>query len=129
MSQNFKILFFLKKGRTRDRNSLPLYVRIPINGKRAEWSAQRNCDPLKWNQTLERATGPKEETMILNQFLDAIRANVFSIQNEYTLRNEPLNAEFVRQKIQFAEEEKMQTLLEVYSYHNTIMSNSRKWLE
>jgi hypothetical protein len=73
MSQNFKVLFFLKKGKRTNQKSLPIYVRVTINRKRAEWTCQRNCDPAKWNQQTGRATGnclsPLEGwTKIVNQF-------------------------------------------------------------
>jgi site-specific recombinase XerD len=118
MSQNFKILFYLKKGRNRNEKSLPIYVRLTINGERAEWTCQRNCDPVKWNQHTGRAIGNKDETKILNQHLDAIQANIFQVQKEYTLRNEPVAAAQVRAKILHETEEKNHSLIEVYQYHN-----------
>lgn len=32
MSQNFKILFFLKKGKGNNQRSIPIYVRVTVNG-------------------------------------------------------------------------------------------------
>jgi hypothetical protein len=82
MSQNFKILFFLKKGRNRNEKSLPIYVRVTTNGERVEWTCQRNCHQVKWNQQTGRAIGNKDETKSLNQYLDAILANIFQVQKE-----------------------------------------------
>ena len=118
MSQNFKILFYLKKGRNRNEKSLPIYVRLTINGERAEWTCQRNCDPVRWNQQSGRAIGNKDETKSLNQHLDAIQANIFQVQKEYTLRNESVAAAQVRAKILHETEEKRHSLIEVYQYHN-----------
>src|SRR6187399_1779608 len=118
MSQNFKILFYLKKGRNRNEKSLPIYVRLTINGERAEWTCQRNCDPVRWNQQTGRAIGNKDETKSLNQHLDAIQANIFQVQKEYTLRNESVAAAQVRAKILHKIEEKRHSLIEVYHYHN-----------
>ncbi len=99
MSQSFKVLFFLKQGNRCNVKSLPIYVRVTVNGKRSEWSIQRNCDRSKWNQGIGRATGTKEEVKILNAYLDAIQGNIFSIQKEFALRNEPLTAEHVKAQI------------------------------
>ena len=119
MRQSFKVLFFLKKGKRCDKQSLPIYVRLTVDGKRAEWSVQRNCSPgVKWNQKLGRATGTKEDTRILNAYLDAIQGNIFTIQKEYALRNEPVNADQIRSRILHKTEEKRHGLLEVYKYHN-----------
>lgn len=118
MSQNFKILFYLKKGRNHDLKSLPIYVRLTINGERAEWTCQRNWDSTKWNQQTGRAIGSKDDAKCLNQYLDAIQANIFGVQKEYTLRNEPVTATQVRAKVLHQTEEKQHTLIEVYQYHN-----------
>jgi len=118
MPQNFKILFFLKKGRNRNEKSLPIYVRLTVSGERVEWTCQRNCDPAKWNQQTGRSIGNKDETKSLNQQLDAILSNIFQVQKEYTLRNEPITAAQVRAKILHETKEKTYSLIEVYQYHN-----------
>lgn len=118
MSQNFKVLFFLKKGRNSNPKSLPIYVRVTINGERAEWTCQRHCDPALWNQQSGRVTGKKEVTKLLNQYLDAIQANIFQVQKEYALRNEPVTATQVRARVLYQYEEKKHTLIQVYQYHN-----------
>jgi hypothetical protein len=41
-------------------------MRITVNGKRADMSAGRECDPTKWNGHAGRATGTKEEIKSLN---------------------------------------------------------------
>lgn len=50
--------------------------------------------------------------------MDAIQGNIFAIQKEYALRNEPLSAEHVRSEILNKKEEKQHSLIEVYKYHN-----------
>ena len=70
MSQSFKVLFFLKKGKRCNVKSLPIYVRITINGKRAEWSVQRSCESgSKWNQAVGRATGNKGILDVVSVFV------------------------------------------------------------
>lgn len=118
MSQNFKVRFFLKKGKRTNQKSLPIYVRVTTNGERAEWTCQRHCDPAKWNQQTGRANGNSEDARSLNQYLDAIQANIFAVQKEYALRNEPVTATQVRAKVLHQTEEKQHTLIEVYQYHN-----------
>ena len=119
MNQSLKALFFLKKGKRCNVKSLPIYVLVTVNRERVEWSVQRSCEAgLKWNQAIGRATGNKEEIKILNAYLDAIQGNIFAIQKEYALRNEPLTAEQVLSKLLNKSEEKQHRLIEVYKYHN-----------
>ena len=118
MNQNFKVLFLLKQGQKTNKKTLPIYVRITIDGKRAEWSVQRKCDATKWDQRSGRAIGSKEDIKALNSYLDAVQATIHSIQKEYMLRNELLTAEIVRAKVLHQAEEKQYSLLEVFQYHN-----------
>lgn len=119
MCKSFKVLFFLKKGKRCNEKSLLVYVRVTVDGKRVEWSVQRSWEPgAKWNKNIGRATGTKEEAKNLNAYLDAIQGNIFAVQKECVLRNEPLTAEQVRCKVLHKSEEKQHTLIEVYQYHN-----------
>jgi len=119
MSQNFKVIFFLKKGKQYDNSKLPIYVRITVDGKRVEWSVQRSIEPgIKWNQKTGRASGTKEDVKVLNAFLEAINSNIFAIQKESAIRNELLTAQQVRAKVLHKTDEHQRTLLEVYKYHN-----------
>jgi site-specific recombinase XerD len=118
MSENFKVLFLLKKGREVNPVSLPIYVRVTINGERAEWSVQRKCEVKKWNQKVGRASGTKEESKNLNCFLDVVQAQVFQIQRESALRNETVTADQVKSIILHKDSEKKHGLVEVYKYHN-----------
>jgi len=68
MNQNFKTLFFLKKGKGYKTGPMPVYVRVTIDGKRAESSIQRSCEPARWNQKKGRAIGSNIESLQLNEF-------------------------------------------------------------
>lgn len=119
MSQSFKALFFLKKGKRANAKSLPVYVRITTRGHRAEWSVQRSCEPARWNQQMGRSTGTKEESKTLNAYLDAVLGQILEVQKEYALRNEIATAEQVRAAILHTNEyEKQHKLMEVFQYHN-----------
>jgi hypothetical protein len=76
-----------------------------------------------WNQTTGRAIRTKKDVKILYTYLDAIQSNIFSIQKEYALRNEPITSEQVRSKILLRDEEKQHCLVEVYKYHNAQFEN------
>ena len=56
----FKILFLLKKGKGINKDSLPIYVRVTVAGKRVEWSTHRRCKTgISWDQRKGGAIGKK----------------------------------------------------------------------
>nr|MDQ3396007.1 Arm DNA-binding domain-containing protein [Bacteroidota bacterium] len=65
MNKSFKSFFFSKKGNGYKEGPMPVYLRLSVNGKRAEMTVQRKCEPLKWNQSTGRAKGTKKEVVQL----------------------------------------------------------------
>jgi hypothetical protein len=70
MTNTFSLLFYIKKTKTKSDGNAPIYVRITINGKRAEFSSKRAIDPAKWNTPKGRAKGSNEQSKSLNKYLD-----------------------------------------------------------
>jgi Arm DNA-binding domain len=118
MKQQFKFLFFLKKGKGLKSGILPIYARITIDGKRIEWSIQRSCLPSRWKRQIGRAIGTKSESSELNDYLDVIQNSIYDIQKEFALKKELLTAGIMKTRILNKSEERNHTILDVYSYHN-----------
>src|SRR3954453_10537780 len=106
MNQSFKTLFFLKKGKGYVAGPLPIYLRVTINGKRAESSIQRSCEPTRWNQKKEKAIGSIKESVQLNAYLEIIQGTLFEIQKEVALNKAALTAAQVIATLQNQKEEK-----------------------
>lgn len=117
MNKTFKIHFHLKRTRDYVKGNLPVYMRLTIDGVRVEMSAKRDCDPAKWNKQAERVIGNKEEARILNNYLDTLQSQVYQAEKELLLVGDIVTADAIRNKI-IGKEEKVNTILEVYHYHN-----------
>jgi site-specific recombinase XerD len=118
MNQGFKLLFLLKKGRISKKGTLPVFVRVTIDGKRIEWSLQKSCEPSKWNQDKGRANGTKTEILQLNSFLNTIQGAILEVQNEYALRKEKLDISIFRSRFKDKNINQIQTLVQIYQDHN-----------
>ena len=68
---NFHLLFYIRKQKNYKGGAMPIYMRITVNGKRADMSAGRECESVKWNGHAGRAIGAKEEIKSLNNYLIA----------------------------------------------------------
>ena len=49
MNKTFGLLFYLKKSKVDAQGKIPIYLRITIDGKRAEISTKRTIEIEKWN--------------------------------------------------------------------------------
>ncbi|MEB0260871.1 MULTISPECIES: Arm DNA-binding domain-containing protein [unclassified Mucilaginibacter] len=49
------------------------YLRVTVDGQRAEASTGKTCDPARWNTQAGRAIGTKEDVRSLNSYLDTLQ--------------------------------------------------------
>jgi len=52
MQYDLSILFFLKKGQVDKKGLIPIYLRITVNGERAEISTNRKIEVSKWDSVI-----------------------------------------------------------------------------
>lgn len=83
LPQSLGILFYIRNDKLRSDGKAPIYLRITVNGKRAEYAIKRFVDPKKWNNDAMAVRGTKEETKNLNAYLDVIRNNIYKYQKIY----------------------------------------------
>ena len=117
MKNNLSILFYLKKAKTTKNGEVPIYLRITIDGQRAELSTQRKIFPLEWNAISGNAKGNSEKIKNLNAFLLNIKNEVQFHYNILVSKNECITADALRNSITGASEKK-HTILGVFEYHN-----------
>jgi hypothetical protein len=57
MKTNLSVLFYLKKQKQDQTGLVPIYLRITVEGKRAEVTSSRSVDHEKWNAEAGRCRG------------------------------------------------------------------------
>ncbi|WP_316931584.1 Arm DNA-binding domain-containing protein [Pedobacter jeongneungensis] len=76
MKGNFHLLFYLRKQKVYKGGPRAIYMRITVDGKRAEISIGRDCEPGKWNSSAGRAIGTKEDVRTHNSYLDSLQSKM-----------------------------------------------------
>ena len=72
MKITISILFLLRKGKIKANNTVPIYVRISLGGKRIEFSTGHFIEPPKWCNVKGRVKGTVEQVKSMNAHLDLI---------------------------------------------------------
>lgn len=120
MQYNLSILFYLKKGQV-DRNGFcPIYLRITINGERAEISTNEKIECPKWDSKSQRAKGRLEASRTLNEILDSFENRV---KHEYSLiieQERALTASLLRDLLN-GKHQKKYFLLKVFRENNLLV--------
>ncbi|RWY46049.1 site-specific integrase [Mucilaginibacter gilvus] len=117
MKTNFSLLFYLKKPKNYESGSVPIYMRITVNGRRAETTSGRVCDPSGWNNIAGRLKGTKEEVRSFNAYLDNLQAQVYEAHHLLTAEGQEISADSLRSRF-LGKEEKSKMLLDVFRDHN-----------
>jgi site-specific recombinase XerD len=120
MKTNFSMLFYLKKQKNYTKGLVPIYLRITVDGQRAEVTTGRDCDPEKWNSSSGRANGTKEVIKTLNAYLDNLQAKVYEAHRQLYEKGEPVTAENLKNHF-MGKTEKVYMLIEIFKEHNRKM--------
>ena len=97
-----------------------MFMRITVNGQRAENNIQKSILPNLWNQAKERAIGSGRTAVDLNRFIEEARIKVHQIVTELQQNDEPVSAKVVQQRFYGINPNKKteRTILEVIQSHN-----------
>ena len=74
--EKMSILFLLEKSKPPVEGMYPIYVRVTVNCKRAEFSFSRRLLPEQWNQEINRATGKTADIQAINNTIDKAKVNL-----------------------------------------------------
>lgn len=92
MNAKISVLFYAKKSKTKSNLRVPIYLRITVNGKRAEFSIGKDVEISKWSSAQNRLKGNSEEARAINKYLDILKSNVLVLENKLALSRESFDA-------------------------------------
>jgi site-specific recombinase XerD len=118
MKSNFNLLFYIRKQKNYHGGVMPIYMRITVNGKRADMSAGRDCDPTKWNSHAGRAIGTKEEIKTLNNYLDSLQTKLRNAHQVLIDANQQVTTESLQNQFT-GKTQKSRFLMLLFKEHNT----------
>lgn len=122
MKTNFSVLFFLKKPKNYTKGAVYfIFLRITVDGVRAEMSTSRNCEPERWNAKAGKVIGTKEDVKTLNAYLENMKAEVYAAHSQLNADGVAITADSVKCKF-LGKAEKTHTIMEAIKIHNTNMA-------
>ena len=121
MKTNFSMLFYTKKQKNYKSGLVPIYLRFTVDGKRAEVTTGRECDPEQWNNKSGRVKGTKDEVKRLNMFLDNLQTKVYEAHRYLSENENPITANTLKNRF-LGKEEKPRMVIEIFAEHNQKMA-------
>jgi site-specific recombinase XerD len=118
----FSLSFWVNATRAKN-NQVSVYGRVTVNGKRANISLQRKVVLSEWDSNKGRARGNKQESRLLNRYLDLVKNRIHEAHDELVKEKSFICAQSIKARF-LGEDNEEYSLLTLVDYHNTQMSES-----
>lgn len=116
--KTFTIMFFIKRRKLLKNQEAPIFVRITVDGERAEASIKRSIIPAFWDDQKETANSNEPFVDELNQYMNQIRYQIYQHHRELIDRNKPVTARSLKNAYLNLDEKTNKSILQVYQEHN-----------
>jgi site-specific recombinase XerD len=120
MQTNFNLLFFLKKKKDSKSDDALIFLRITLNGQRAEFSTGRRCLPSQWNATASKLIGTTNEVRAFNMYLDTLQSKIYEAHRQLMQAGETITAESLKNKYK-GKTDRPRMVMEIFQDHNDRM--------
>lgn len=120
MNAKVSVLFYAKKSKAKNNSRVPIYLRITVNGKRAEFSTGKDVEISKWSAIQNRLKGNSEEARTLNKYFDVLQSKVLEIENNLIMSGEPFDASDVKNLLS-GNKQTERYLIPIFEDHNKRM--------
>ncbi len=117
-TNTFRILFYLKRTKLLKNGEAPIFMRITINGERAEISTHRSIDPKLWDQKKEKAKGNSTKAYQLNEHIERKKAEVYKYQKQLENDDQIVSAGAIRDLLHNKGNEN-KNVIALFSEHNS----------
>ncbi|MDR0230973.1 MAG: site-specific integrase [Dysgonamonadaceae bacterium] len=114
--EKFKVLLYLKKSGLDKLGKAPVMGRITVNKSMAQFSSKLSCTPDLWNSRESRLNGKSREAIEVNAKIEKILLAVHSSFGSLVERNQPFDAEAVKNLFQGSMDTQM-TILRLFDCH------------
>lgn len=120
MKTKISLLFYLKKPKNYQKGPVPIYLRITVESKRAEFTTGRECEPGRWNAVAGRVTGIREAVKSLNSYLGNLEQQLLDAHAALVRDDALITAETIKNKF-LGVGPKQRLLMTVIADHNERM--------
>ena len=98
-ANSFSIISYIRTGKVDKLGKVPIYLRITVNGQRAEFSIKRKILPENWSSKKGRVKGSTPKTKTLNHYIDELESKAFVIHSKLVTKKKPFTAEMIKNKL------------------------------
>ena len=118
-NSRLSVVFVVRK-LTSKVDTIKIYARVTVDGKRAEFNLNRELSVSLWDEKRKRGKGFSKYVISLNKYIDQVFTGLHEahrqlLQEEVDITSAGIKARYL------GEDERGKTLLDLITYHNTSM--------
>src|SRR5690606_26341759 len=117
MGNSLSLLFYIKKSKADSSGHTNIYLRITVDGHRAELSIRRKVPIEYWNAETSQARGNSAASQEVNRLMTSIRSKIYSIEQEHLNKGKNITAIGLRDAF-LGKNEINRMVLEIFKEHN-----------
>tara|TARA_R110002033_G_scaffold15675_1_gene44038 strand:+ start:13374 stop:14660 length:1287 start_codon:yes stop_codon:yes gene_type:complete len=116
ISTTFSVHFWLKKSAIKKDGTLPIYVRITVDGQRADLSAKRSIDENKWCETSRRIIPKFSGAKAINDYLSDIYSKLVACHKQLSDDGDVISAQAIKLRY-LGKDKPVVTINDLIKYH------------
>lgn len=114
-TNSYSVCFYQRNDKSDKMNTAPVYMRVTVNGKRAEIATNKRFDVGRWHSG--EPAGNKTDARELRKDLESFRLRVNTIYRDLTDRGIAVTADRIKE-VFTGKNQKSKNLLDVFKLHN-----------
>src|SRR5690606_15883603 len=121
MLENSRLSVVFLTRKHRDKNEkIRLYARVTVDGKRSEFSLNRELEVCLWDEKRKRGRGNTPYVASVNRYLDEVFTGLHEIHRKLSLKKEGITSAEIKNIFLWGDDSG-RTLLGLIAHHNTTM--------
>ncbi|MDL2230214.1 site-specific integrase [Alistipes sp. OttesenSCG-928-L06] len=116
MKPTFTTLFYIKRDKLDSAGTAPIFLKLTVNGGKAEHSMKRRIDPEKWSNG--RAIGTSGVAKEINKDIESLQSRLLEIRREMIENGIPVTAKHVINILNGGDIHNQKSFMEIIRSHN-----------
>ena len=117
MNTTVSVLFYIKRAKANNEGICPIYVRVTIQSKRFEFSANKYVNPERWSMEGTKVKGGNEEARTINSHLDYLKNQVLEAEKRLFKKDINVTSEILKKEL-FGIADTKRMLIPIFQDHN-----------
>lgn len=117
-TMSLNVLFYIRRYKLTRKQECPIFLRITVNGKRAEIALKRTVKPDSWDNRRQAVKGKSLEANSINEQIRVFERRIYDEYSKLVARGEFISVDKLKNAF-FGFDKKQVSIAYAFEFHNT----------